>query len=97
MGVEKEVLKKNYYIDLGKTQGIKKGDILDVKRRVSYSDPFATKKRYTYNIKIGEIKVIHAEDGTSIAEVKELTSVKEGLQLEISGMMIGDLVDVKVN
>ena len=51
MGHENEMLRKNYYLNIGTQQGISKGTTLDVYRAISQNDPFETKKRYNYNIK----------------------------------------------
>ena len=39
MGYENEVIKKNYYINMGVEQGIKQGTVLDVFRVISKSNP----------------------------------------------------------
>lgn len=96
MGHEKEVLRKNYYIDMGKNQGIKKGSILDVYRVVSVLDPYESKKRFNHKIKIGEVKVLHAEDASSIGVLNKLESEEETPVFEIGKLMIGDIVSAHV-
>jgi len=46
MGIENEVINKNYYINMGIKQGLDQGTILDVFRIISRVDPYKTKKRY---------------------------------------------------
>jgi hypothetical protein len=65
MGVENEKLKKNYYINMGNNQGLEQGTVLDVFRVISRLDPYETKKRYNYKVKIGEIEVVHSVRHTS--------------------------------
>lgn len=96
MGNEKEVLRKNYYIDMGKNQGIKKGSVLDVYRVVSVLDPYESKKRFNHKIKIGEVKVLHAEDASSIGVLNKLESEEETPVFEIGKLMIGDIVSAHV-
>lgn len=96
MGHEKEVLRKNYYIDMGKNQGVKKGSVLDVYRVVSVLDPYESKKRFNHKIKIGEVKVLHAEDSSSIGILNKIESEEETPVFEIGKLMIGDIVSAHV-
>src|SRR5690606_25740258 len=71
MGTENEVVRKNYYINLGAGQGVKKDSILDVFRIISIQNPYDNKKRVNYKVKIGELKVIHSMDEAAIAMVNK--------------------------
>jgi hypothetical protein len=96
MGNKDEVIKKNFYVDMGKTQGVKPGSILDVYRVVSVLDPYESKKRFNHRIKIGEMKVLHAEESSAIGTLNKLEEGEETPVFEIGKMMIGDIVTVKV-
>ncbi len=96
MGNKDEVIRKNFYVDMGKNQGVKKGSVLDVYRVVSVLDPYESKKRYNHRIKIGEVKVLHAEDGSAIGVLNKLEESDETPVFEVGKMMIGDIVSVKV-
>jgi hypothetical protein len=96
MGVEKETLRKNFYIDMGKNQGVVKGTILDVFRVVSVLDPYESKKRFNHKIKIGEVKVLHAEDGSSIGALNKIENEDDTPVFEIGKLMIGDVVSAHV-
>ena len=96
MGFEKEVLRKNFYIDMGKNQGVVKGSVLDVFRVVSVLDPYESKKRFNHKIKIGEVKVLHAEEGSSIGSLNKIESDEETPLFEIGKLMIGDVVTAHV-
>jgi len=96
MGEKDEVLKKNYYIDMGKNQGLQNGSVVDVYRSISVLSPFENKKRYNHKIKIGELKVLHAEDSSSIAGNSILKLDAEEIQLDQQHLMIGDIVTPKV-
>lgn len=97
MGNEKEEVKKNYYVNLGIKQGVTKGNVLDVYRIISRLDPYKTKKRYNYKVKIGELQVIHTEENTAITQLKSLEDENYTPLFEIENFMIGDKVGVKVN
>ena len=96
MGVEKEVIRKNFYIDMGKNQGVSKGSVLDVFRVVSVLDPYESKKRFNHKIKIGEVKVLHSEEGSSIGVLNKIENEEETPVFEIGKLMIGDVVTAHV-
>lgn len=96
MGNQGEVLRKNFYIDMGKNQGISKGSVLDVYRVVSVLDPYESKKRYNHKVKVGELKVLHSEDTSSIGTLNKLAKEDETPVLDVSNLMIGDVVGVHV-
>ena len=96
MGDPNEKIKKNYYFNIGGDQGLQKGNFLEVFRIVSQVDPYDTKKRYYYRIKIGEVKVIHIEDRSSIGVLAFLEESSDTPVLDIPTIMIGDRVNVKI-
>ncbi len=96
MGVENEVIRKNYYVNMGKGQGVKKDAVLDVFRIISVQNPYDNKKRVNYKVKIGELKVIHSSDEASIATLNEYE--KEDVPVfELPQFMIGDHVAINVD
>ena len=96
MGEENEVIKKNYYVNMGNNQGVKSGTVLDVFRVISRLDPYETKTRYNYKVKIGEVEVLHAEDDSAITSLKMINNGAKSPLFDIPALMIGDRVDVKV-
>lgn len=96
MGFENEVVRKNYYINIGTGQGVKKDSVLDVFRIVSVQNPYDNKKRINYKVKIGELKVLHSADEAAIAMVNEYE--KEDVPIfELNQFMIGDHVSINVD
>lgn len=96
MGTEDEVIRKNYYINMGSGQGIKKDSVLDVFRIISVQNPYDNKKRVNYKVKIGELKVVHASEEASIATVKQYQQ-EDAPIFELSKFMIGDHVAINVD
>lgn len=96
MGIENEVVRKNYYVNMGKGQGVKKDAVLDVFRIISVQNPYDNKKRVNYRVKIGELKVIHASDEAAIATVNEYEK-EDTPVFEIPQFMIGDHVAINVD
>ena len=97
MGYENEIIRKNYYINMGGAQGIKKDSIVDVFRIISVQNPYDNKKRVNYKVKIGELKVIHASSESSIAMINEYE--KEDLTpiFDLPQFMVGDHVSINVD
>jgi len=97
MGYENEVIRKNYYINMGSGQGVKKDSVLDVFRIISVQNPYDNKKRENYKVKIGELKVLHASDEASIATLKEYEKNEETPIFELPQFMIGDHIAINVD
>lgn len=96
MGNKDEVLRKNYYINMGKNQGIGPGSILDVHRTLSLHNPYEDKERINHSFKIGEVKVIHVEDSSCVAILQKLSEPGQTPIIELGQMAIGDTVVVPV-
>ena len=96
MGTDDQVIKKNYYVNMGSQQGLKKGTKLDVFRVVSVLDPYDDRKRVNYKVKIGELKVIHTNDEAAITVVSKL--IQDELPvLDLDQFIVGDHVAVSTN
>ncbi len=96
MGYENEVLRRNYYVNIGSNQGVTKGTLLTVYRIVSKSNPYDNKKRVNYHIPIGQLEVLHAEDESAVTTTKELYKAANDPIFDISNFMIGDHVSVNI-
>jgi hypothetical protein len=96
MGFDNEIVRKNYYINMGSSQGVKKDSVLDVFRIISVQNPYDNKKRVNYKVKIGELKVIHSSDDAAIAMLNSYE--KEDVPIfELNQFMIGDHVAINVD
>lgn len=96
MGFENEIIRTNYYLNIGSEQGVKSGTIVDVYRVISKQNPYDNLKRINYRLKIGELKVLHSDDSASIAIIeKQYNGIKHPI-LDVEGFMIGDFVSVNV-
>ncbi len=88
-------LEKNYYVNLGKGQGIIEGTELEVFRTISVLNSFDDQERTTHKIKIGKLKVIHTEDRSSIAIAVQDTKEQKPI-VEINHFMLGDKVNISI-
>jgi hypothetical protein len=96
MGHENELIRKNYYVNIGENQGVQKGTLLSVFRVISKANPYDNKKRVNYKIPIGKLEVLHVENDSAVAMTKELFESVNDPVFEISNFMIGDHVSVNV-
>lgn len=96
MGYKNEKVKKNYYVNIGAKQGLREGTILNVLRTISRTNPYKSKERYDYSVKVAEVKVIHVGEDSSIASMLAMKDTKDMPMFDINSVMIGDSVSVKV-
>ena len=87
---------KNFYVNIGRNQGIREGVVLDVFRVLSRLDPHKAERHYNFRAKVGELKIIHAESDSAIASLHPHQRQREELYFEVDGIMIGDYVAVQV-
>jgi len=97
MGIEEKPTRKNYFVNMGSNQGVKKDTVLDVYRIISIQNPYDNKKRVNYKVKIGELKVLHSSEDAAIAFVSEYLPKEETPIFELDQFMIGDHVAISVN
>jgi hypothetical protein len=89
-------MKKNYYINMGSSQGVQRGTVLKVFRTISRQDPYENKRRYKYSVPIGQLKVVHSEGKAAIAVAKALVDEEGAPLFEVRNFMVGDRVSVDV-
>jgi hypothetical protein len=83
---------KEIFVNMGSNQGIKKGSVLDVYRKVVSFDNLSEKVGGEHMIPVGRIKVIHTDEKTAIARVDRYVSLEQEPSLLPQTVMIGDLV-----
>lgn len=91
---DNKTLKKNFYINIGAQQGIKIGSELTVYRQLNQSNPYSVEKSVIYNVRVGELKVIHSEEENAIAVIQK-ASFEDDIYHEIPAINVGDTVEVK--
>lgn len=96
MGADNETLKKNFYVNIGSRQGVKKGTVLDVFRIVSVLNPYDNRKRVNHRVKIGELKVLHADDEAAITAFHKMVD-DDKLVIELDHFIVGDHVAVNTD
>jgi hypothetical protein len=86
---------KNFFINMGKTQGVTKGTKLRVLRKTIKKNQLDNDKEYQTFIPIGVVKVIHSDEYSSIAIKDEVFSESgSSIILSPNSFMIGDVIKV---
>ena len=83
---------KDIYINMGSSQGVRKGTVLDVYRKISSFDNLTQRLVGDHMIPVGKIKVIHSDEKTAIARVDRFVSIDQEPALLPQAIMIGDVV-----
>ncbi len=96
MGEENEVIRKNYYVNIGRDQGIFKGSTLNVYRVISVVHPHETLDKTNFQVKLGELKIVHSQKGQAVGIMKKLIPKKDSPQFDYYDFMIGDVVNVTI-
>ena len=97
MGEPDEVLNKNFYLTIGKEQGVYPGAIMDVFRTIFAINGANSLEKINQRVKIGELKVIHAENKASIAIMENSQKSDNRLVLGLQGFRLGDEVAPKIS
>ena len=83
---------KDIFVSIGSNQGVHKGSMLDVYRRISSFDNLTQKHMGDHMIPVGKIRVIHVDEKTAIARSDRFVSVEQEPALLPQAVMIGDVV-----
>ena len=97
MGEPGEVIRKNYYINMGTSDGIKSGTLLDVYRGILRTNPYQNNQQHNLSVKMGQLKVIHAEGNVAIAQFEKNEDPAETPVVDVKAFMIGDKIKVAVD
>jgi hypothetical protein len=97
MGEKDEVINKNFFLTIGKEQGVYPGALLDVFRTLFVLNGSNSMERINHRVKIGEMRVIHSENRASVAVMESLLKGETGLVLQFKGFRIGDEVSPKIS
>ncbi len=88
---------REYYLDRGRRDGMRDGDVLDVVRTVSITDGIWGGPNHLIRVVLGEVRVVLAGETASIARMQSQRPTSELPILDSAGFLIGDSVEVKTN
>lgn len=92
MGNPGESPQRDYYVNMGKSNGLNEGAILEVYRRVSTYDLLSEKLYKDLTFPIAKIKIIHAEANAAIARLEKMVPENQGPSVSPRAVMVGDIV-----
>ncbi len=92
MGNKGEQTRKDYYVNVGTQQGIKKGDRLKVYRKVASFNLLSKKLYRDMTLPFAELQVLHAEGDSSVARLVQFFPEDETPAVHPRAVMVGDLI-----
>lgn len=92
LGIPNETPLKDYYLNLGASQGVKVGALLQIVRRVSTYDLVNEQVYRDMAFPIALVKVIHVEGNSSIARMEKWLPRETTPGISPKAVMLGDLV-----
>lgn len=95
MGNPGEKSYRDFFINIGSDHGAKNGAMVQVYRRAASYDLLAKKLYQELTYPIAELKVIHTQEGASIARLVKLYSPDDTPTLSPQMVMVGDVVELK--
>lgn len=90
--VNDEVPAKDYYINAGSREGLKKGMSVAVYRRTNLYDQYQNKSLSDLVVLVGQLKIIHVQDDVSVARIEEIKTRENLPNVEFDTIMVGDKV-----
>jgi hypothetical protein len=85
---------KDYYINGGAEMGIKQGMVITVNRRRALYDAYQNKSLGNLKVPVGKLKVIHVQNGVSVARLFSSFSRENIPGLEFDFILVGDQLDM---
>lgn len=89
-----ETIYKDYYINAGANNGLKKGVFIDAVRKLSAFDNINSKLLGDTQIKIARMQLIHVDKGVSIARLVKFYEKDKTPLVGHDAVMIGDFIEV---
>jgi hypothetical protein len=92
LGFPNESPKKDYYLNMGSTHGVKVGSILQVVRRISTYNLVNDHLYKDVAFPIALVKVIHVEPAAAIARIEKWLPSESTPGISPKAVMLGDFV-----
>jgi hypothetical protein len=94
LGNADEVPQRDFYVNMGAVQGVRKGMSLDVYRKTSTYDLMTEKLYKDLVFPIARLRVIHVESTAAVARLDSLLPADQTPAYSPRAVMVGDLVRV---
>jgi hypothetical protein len=92
LGNAGEAPQKDYYVNMGSSQGLREGSQLDVLRRISTYDLLNEKLYQDVTFPIARLKVLHVENNAAICRLQKVLAADKTPETSNRAVMVGDLV-----
>ena len=92
MGNPGETPQKDYYVNMGTSQGLRPGSVLEVVRRASTYDLITEKLYKDISFPIAHLKVVHAENNAAVARLEKMLPADKIPALAPYAVVVGDLI-----
>lgn len=89
-----EVTQKDYYINAGTNNGLRKGLTVEATRKVSAYDNINSKMIGDVSVKVARLKIIYIDKAVSIARLVKYYDKQETPITGNDAVMIGDFIEV---
>ncbi len=91
---DEEPVRYDYYTSIGRDQGVEKGAVLTVYRRVPVMDIYKNQSHDDMLIPVAKIQIIYSERTMSVGRVVKTADPEKIPVLEYSKIMAGDRVEI---
>jgi hypothetical protein len=91
---DSQTLYRDVYVNLGTSQGVKTGSLLDVFRTITTVDEINQRVGHNISFKIARLKVIHAEGDIAVARVEKFLPPETVPTGTYTNVMVGDQVEI---
>ncbi len=92
LGEGADPLPKDFYVNMGASDGVRSGAVLEVLRKVSTFDLSSQKLYKDVLLPVAKIKVIHVESNAAVARLEKLAPTDLAPGISTRAVMVGDLV-----
>jgi hypothetical protein len=89
-----ETPEKDYFINAGENDGLKRGMLVMVNRRQALYDQYQNKSPGDLVVIVGQLRIIHVQGEISVARLEKLMSRDNMPTLDFDAVMMGDKVDL---
>lgn len=89
-----EVLYKDFYINAGTSNGLRKGLVIEAARKLAHYDNINSKLSGDTQVKIAKLKIIHVDKTSAIARLVKMYEKESTPLAGYDSVMIGDQIEV---
>jgi hypothetical protein len=94
LGNPGEIAEKDYYVNMGKSQGVHDGSVLEVTRKIATYDLLSERLYKEMSFPIAKLKVIHTEGNAAIARLDKFLPPDKTPVVSPRAVMVGDYVKI---